>query len=132
MSNYNWSINITQGIIAFLEGLAIGMKAKKSAVLAGSIVVASLLPASMAGGWEYNEELWETVIATILGGAVLTGAYDGSFMHNAIKAFIIDTSSQCFTDEIYNSFILGGKSNPKQLYRAAYPEASFVNKITLG
>jgi hypothetical protein len=132
IDNYGWSVNIVQGIIAFIEGLLIRMKAPKSAVLAVAIVVSSALPPSgYMKDWQYNEKLWETIIATILGGAVLTGFYDGNFLSNAIHAFIIDTSSMAFTEEIYNSYILGGNLNVAA-YRVARPDAGILNRAALG
>lgn len=131
-ANYNWSVNIVQSIIAFVEGLVIGFKAPKSAVLAAVILVSSALPDAGFVGMNYNEKLWETVIATLLGGAILTGVYDGGFIKNAIMAFIVDTSSMAVTDEIYNSYILGGANPSVFAQRAAYPAANGLNRVALG
>lgn len=131
-ADYKWSVNIVQSIIAFAEGLLIGMKAPKSAVLAAVILVSSAIPDSGFVGMQYNERLWETVLATLFGGAVLSAVYDQGFIHNAVKAFIIDTSSMALTDEIYNSYILGGDNPSLFAQRSAYPKANALNRVTLG
>lgn len=130
--SYNWSINVSQGIVAFLEGLLVGMKAPKSAVLAVVVIVSSAIPPAAGVGMEYNEKMWEIIIATIVGGLALNGIYDGGFIKEAIQAFIIDASSMAATDAIYNSFILGGANPSVAGQRAAYPGASFLNRINLG
>ena len=130
--SYNWSINITQGIVAFLEGLLIGMKAPKSAVLAVVVIVSSAIPPAAGVDMAYNEKMWEAIIATILGGLVLNGVYDGGFIREAIWAFLIDTSSMAATDAIYNSYILAGVNPSVVAQRGAYPGANFLNRVSLG
>ncbi len=106
-------LNLFQGVVAFLEGLLIfkekgvvAASAKKSAAAAIVIAISGLVPTPVATGMYYNEALWETIIATLVGGGILSAIWDGGFGKNALKVFILDTSSKTVSNEIYNSLIL--------------------------
>lgn len=105
-------IHFFQGVVAFLEGLLIFKEksAEKAAAAAIVIALSGLVPGGGVIGpayaGAYNEALWETILATLGGGLVLSGIWGGGFGKNAMKVFILDTSSKTVANEIYTSIIL--------------------------
>lgn len=101
-----------QGVVAFLEGILLFKENsyKKAGAAAAVIALSGILPGASIVGPQYangyNEQLWETILATVGGGIVLSAIWGGGFGKNAMKVFILDTSSKTVANEIYKSIIL--------------------------
>ena len=91
------TIDFFPGLVAFLEGLLF-MKWEKAITIGAIVALAGLIPSSPIPSMPYNEALWETIIASLVGGAVLTGVWDGGFGRNLFLTFILDTSSRTFSN----------------------------------
>jgi len=130
-ANYNMSVNLTQGIIAGIEAQIFQ---GQDALLIGALVLLSsaVPPSGVIGYFGDNEKLWELLIATFIGGAILKGVHGRSYMHQAGRMFLFDSSSMALTDQIYTIFILGGANAQVAAYRLSYPEAGYVNRAFLG
>lgn len=106
------NIHFFQGLVAFLEALLLFKEnsMKKAATSAIVIALSGIIPGGSVIGPAYadayNEQLWETIIATLVGGGILSAIWDGGFGKNAMKVFILDTSSKTVSNEIYKSIIL--------------------------
>lgn len=132
--DYSMSVNIAQGVIAGIEAKLFAKDKEDGALLIGALVLLSsaVPPSGVFGYFGANEKLWEILIATFIGGAILKGVYGRSYIHQAARMFLYDTSSMAVTDEIYSLFILGGVNAQYRAYRLAYPEANLMNRAFLG
>jgi hypothetical protein len=103
-SNYKYSANITQTLVAFFEAILFaGGRMSSKVALAAIIFISTFVPPSgLLGYYGPNEKLMETLVATVLTSFLITPVYGGSYSKNAIYGFMLSTSSAGFTEAGYS------------------------------
>ena len=131
---YTYSANLTQGVIAaIIADLGSNYRLDHSILIGFLVLLSSAVPPSgIFGIWGPNEKLNETLIATLIGGAILKAVAGGNYLKKAGTMLIIDAASMGLTDAFYTAFILGGKNEQYNSYRGLYPEGNLANKVFLG
>lgn len=133
-ANYKYSANLTQAIVSFLEAyILFDNKISLDIAYSAVIFVSTFVPPSgIFGYFGPNENLWETIIATLGCGLVGMIGWDRGFGRHALRGFVLSTSSMAVTDEFYTLVLGGGLNLQKLAYRTEYPEANMTNRAFLG
>ena len=109
-------------------------KITKNMAFAAIVFVSAYVPSQ---GWGYgllnarSEALWETLVAMLLSMIIVTPIWDGGIMKNALKAFVLSTSSYAVLEQL-NILFRGGVDPRYNSYRNQFEPPTNISLMTLG